>query len=127
MPHHEQTRLSATVGDIFAHRFVLQTSQGNVLADLGPWCAEAFLLTTGAHVHIVGERKPSEIKVRTIALEGGKAVTTDHPAPPYERDQNHVDPRMAVQAAEKAGFIVMGKPRRRLLAWRPEADTPSGV
>jgi hypothetical protein len=34
---------------------------------------------------------------------------------------------MAVQVAEKAGFILMGKPRRRLLAWRPEADTPSGV
>ena len=36
MSHGEQTTLSGDVTDVFAHRFVVKTAKGPVLADLGP-------------------------------------------------------------------------------------------
>ena len=59
--------LSGEVTDIFAHRFVLKTADGKVLADLGPEGAEQVLLTEGDRVELWGELKPSEIKVHSIA------------------------------------------------------------
>ncbi|MGO9005040.1 MAG: hypothetical protein ACLQIQ_21670 [Beijerinckiaceae bacterium] len=86
MPHHEQVNHSGTVGDVFAHRFVLEMSNGNVLADLRPKGAEMFRLKKGEHVRIEGEKKPSEIKVHTISREGGERVVIDHPKPPHEHE-----------------------------------------
>ena len=112
MSHHEQVAHFGTIGDVFAHRFVLEKPTGNLLADLAPKGAEVFPLHKGDRVHIEGEKKPSEIKVRTITLEGGKPVAIDHPG---KHDDKHspVDPRIAVDAAKKAGFEVIGEPHRK--------------
>ena len=124
MPDHEQVKHSGTVGDIFAHRFVLELPQGNVLADLGPKGAKSFRLKKGERVHIEGEKKPSEIKVKTISLEGGKAVDMDHPSPKHEQDD--VDPKIALQAAENAGYFVIGDPRRKPKHFDVRARNPKG-
>jgi hypothetical protein len=111
MPHHEQVKHSGTVGDVFAHRFVLEMSNGNVLADLGPRGAETFRLKEGEHVHIEGEKKPSEIKLRAISRDGGERLVIDHPKPPHEHE--FADPKIALRAAEQAGFDVIGEPHRK--------------
>jgi hypothetical protein len=36
MPPHQTVEYSGAITDVFAHRFVLATAQGNILADLGP-------------------------------------------------------------------------------------------
>lgn len=116
MPHHEQIKLSGTIGDIFAHRFVLKTKDGNVLADIGPRGAEIFTLRSGDKVEVEGEQKPSEIKVQTIQREGEEPVAVDHPKPRHEDDHPHkpfADPKIALKAAEKAGFDIIGEPHRK--------------
>ena len=48
MNHERQIRsLAGHVTDIFSHRFVVQTEQGKVLADLGPEGAERVQLKEG--------------------------------------------------------------------------------
>ncbi len=111
MPHHEQVKIAGTVVDIFAHRFVLDTTKGHVLADIGPKGAEKFHLKMGGTVTIEGEQKPSEIKVTAISMEGGKTVVTDHPRP--HDDKDHVDPKIASDAAVAAGYTVTGKIHRK--------------
>ena len=112
MSHREQVKHFGKVGDVFAHRFVLERPTGNLLADLGPRGAEMFPLQRGDRVQIEGEEKPSEIRVHMIALEGGKPVIIDHPK---KHDDKHgpADPKIAVDAARKAGFEVIGAPRRK--------------
>jgi len=115
MPHHKQVKYSGVVGDVFAHRFVLETSEGHLLADLGPRGAEMFPLEKGRHVHIEGEKKPSEIKVHTISPDGGKPVSIAHPKPPHHDGPHHpfADPSIALKAASKAGFEIVGEPHRK--------------
>ena len=112
MPHPEQVKHVGIVGDVFAHRFVLEMPTGNLLVDLGPRGAEMFPLHKGDRVHIEGEKKPSEIKVRLITLEGGDPVLIDHPK---KHDHKHepADPKIALDAARKAGFEVIGAPHRK--------------
>jgi hypothetical protein len=115
MPHHEQIKHAGTIGDIFAHRFVLKMPEGNVLADLGPKGADMFQLRQGDHVSITGEKKPSEIKVHTICRDGEKPVTIEHPHPKPHHGHEHafVDPSVALKAADKAGYEVAGEPHRK--------------
>jgi hypothetical protein len=80
MSHEEPTKaLSGQVTDIFAHRFVVKTADGKVLADLGPKGAEQVLLKEGDRVELVGELKPSEIKVHSI-----EERRTSAPGPPLK-------------------------------------------
>jgi hypothetical protein len=63
--HKELTQnLSGTVTDVFAHRFVVETGKGKILADLGPKAAERVSLKEGDHVELIGDMKPSELKIR---------------------------------------------------------------
>jgi hypothetical protein len=112
MPIHETVKYSGVVGDVFAHRFILATGEGNVLADLGPKGAELFRLKKGDAVHIAGEKKPSEVKVHTIARDGEPAIVIDHPkkGPPHHE---HADPLIALRAADAAGFTAVGEPHRK--------------
>jgi hypothetical protein len=107
MPH-EETKVTGEITDIFAHRFVVRTTRGNVLADLTPKGAERMTLTEGDQVELIGEQKPSELKVRSIARNGGRAVQIDH-------DDHHelADPEPALKTAATNGFTVLGEPRRK--------------
>jgi hypothetical protein len=81
MSHEEPAKaLSGEVTEIFAHRFVVKTAaDGKVLADLGPKGAEQVLLKEGDRVELVGELKPSEIKVHSI-----EERRTSAPGPPLK-------------------------------------------
>ncbi len=63
MPDHILINLSGEVTDIFAHRFVVKTEAGKILADLGPKGAEQVTLREGDKVTLSGEMKPSELKI----------------------------------------------------------------
>jgi hypothetical protein len=60
MSHDAQTPISGEETDIFAHRFVVKTATGKILADLGPKGAEHVVLKDGDDVKISGEMKQSE-------------------------------------------------------------------
>jgi hypothetical protein len=127
MMKHEIIELSGTITDIFAHRFVIDTKQGRVLADIGPEGAELFVLKPGLAVHVEGERKPSEVKVFRISSEGGATIEVHHrrkhehgPKHEHAKKPGHkkhefedADPEIAVKAAKKAGYKVLGDPRRK--------------
>ncbi|MBV9064846.1 MAG: hypothetical protein JO004_03645 [Methylobacteriaceae bacterium] len=110
MSHNDHTTLTGTVTDIFAHRFVVKTSAGNVLADLTPHGARQVQLREGDTVVLSGERKPSEVKVSRITCNGHTAISIEH-----KGEHKHVgaDPKRAVHAARKNGFAVIGAPRRK--------------
>jgi hypothetical protein len=116
MDHERQTRsLSGQVTDIFAHRFVVKTEKGKVLADLGPKGAEQVPLREGDRVELIGEMKPSELKVHSIARNDGRPILVEHPGKPHHPSQElgDADPRPAFKTAEANGFTVLGKPRRK--------------
>ena len=41
-PPHQTVEYTGAIADVFAHRFVLATAQGNILADFGPKGAALF-------------------------------------------------------------------------------------
>jgi hypothetical protein len=76
MPEQHET-VNGTVTHIFAHRFVVETSKGPVLADLTPHGSEKITLQIGNHVTLEGEMKPSELKVSHLTCNG-KSVRIEH-------------------------------------------------
>ena len=133
MPHHPLLTLSGVIEHVFAHRFTLRTDQAVHLADLGPRGAQAFALSPGLAVTLEGEKRPSEIKVTRIAGQGGDAVDIGHPKPHHGPKAHHhhpdlpADPDKALQAAEQAGWTVVGeadrKPRHfEVLAYQGDGD-----
>ena len=112
-PERHTKILSGRVADIFAHRFVLNTENGKVLADLGPKGAEQVVLKEGDRVELVGELKPSELKVHSIAKNGEPPILLDHPQKPHPHEHDEADPEPALKTAEANGFTVLGKPRRK--------------
>jgi hypothetical protein len=109
-----QTTIAGEVTDIFAHRFVVATAAGKTLADLGPQGAAQVVLREGDAVTLSGEMKPSELKVRRIAKNGGPTIVVEHKGPrPHPGDHDEPDPRLAVKTAEANGFRVLGSPRRK--------------
>jgi hypothetical protein len=112
---HEETTLSGQVTDVFAHRFVVKTANAKVLADLGPKGAELISLKEGDRVELVGDMKPSELKVHSIAKNGAPPVHVEHPPKPHPRQLEHeeADPERALKTVEANGFTVLGRPRRK--------------
>jgi hypothetical protein len=116
MNHERYTRsLSGQVTDIFAHRFVIKTEKGKVLADLGPKGAERVPLREGDQVELVGDMKPSELKVHSIAVDGGRPILVEHPGKPHHppHQLEEPEPVAALKTAEANGLTVLGKPRRK--------------
>jgi hypothetical protein len=114
MSHEEQSKtLSGEVTDIFAHRFVVKTADGKVLADLGPKGADQVPLKAGDRVNLIGNMKPSELKVHSIARNGERPVGIEHPKKPHPHELDEADPGPALKTAEANGFTVLGKPRRK--------------
>ena len=115
MKHKELTQnLSGTVTDVFAHRFVVETGKGKILADLGPKAAERVSLKEGDHVELIGDMKPSELKIRSIAKDGAPPVLVDHPDKlrPHPHELG-ADSKPALKTVEANGFTVLGRPRRK--------------
>jgi hypothetical protein len=108
--------LSGRVTDVFAHRFVVETEEGKILAFLGPKGAErVFSLKEGDHVELTGDMKPSELKVRSIAKNGAPPVLVDHPDKPRPHPHafEEADSNPALKTVEANGFTVLGRPRRK--------------
>lgn len=112
MSHHERMSVSGDVTEIFAHRFVVKTAKGAVLADLGPKGAETVALKRGDRVDLVGEMKPSELKVSSVARNGGPAVSIAH-GKDHKPHHDDADPELALRAARAEGLAVLGSPRRK--------------
>ncbi len=120
MPHNEVVALSGVVLNVFAHRFTIEAEGKVHLADLGPKGAEAFPLSEGAELALKGERRPSEIKVIEISKPGHKPVVIEHKKPhhgpghhPPHHHHREADPNLALRAAEAAGWMPKGEPRRK--------------
>jgi hypothetical protein len=123
MPHHEMISLSGVIQNVFAHRFTLKAKDAVYLADIGPKGAEMFDLVEGEEVKLKGERRPSEIKVTEIAAKGEKAILIAHKKPhhgPKHRPHHHgphhdddADPKLALRAAQAAGWTPRGEPQRK--------------
>lgn len=111
MPH-ERSRLSGKITHIFAHRFVVQTPNGAVLADLTPHGANLVDLRIGAEVELEGERKPSELKVLHFSCDGA-SVEIEHKKKHDHDLHESADPEVAIGAARAAGFEPTGAPRRK--------------
>jgi hypothetical protein len=104
--------VSGKVLHVFAHRFVVETAHGAILADLTPKGVEQMALHVGQHVSLEGEQKPSELKV-TRLTSGARSIAIDHAKKPHEHHHAPADPAIALDAARKAGFDPVGEPRRK--------------
>ncbi len=112
MSHDARTMHTGQVTDVFAHRFVVKTATGKILADLGPKGTERMLVREGDHVEMSGETKPSELKVHRIARNGAQPVIIEHERPQTE-EHAEADPAPALRTVETNGFTVLGVPRRK--------------
>jgi hypothetical protein len=111
MPH-ERSRLSGKITHIFAHRFVVQTPRGAVLADVTPHGMEIVKLRIGAAVELEGEMKPSELKVVRFTCDGA-SIEIEHKKKHDHDLHEAADPEVAVGAVRAAGFEPTGVPRRK--------------
>ncbi len=112
MPHHPEKTVTGKVTHVFAHRFVVDTDAGAVLADLTPHGQEKVRLTVGEHVTLRGEMKPSELKV-SEATRNGETVRIDHNKKHGPDHHAPADPVIVVRAARDAGYEPVGEPRRK--------------
>jgi len=117
MPEH-RTAVSGKILHVFAHRFVVETAKGAILADVTPKGIEKLALHVGDTVSLEGEMKPSELKV-TRFTRGGKTIEVEHKKKPHHDDHHHdhhhepADPAIVLKAARKAGYEPVGTPRRK--------------
>lgn len=106
----DMQEVSGTVWAVFGHRLAIEGPGGRVLADLGPKDAKGIALAVGDEVSLKGERKPTEIKVTAIAVNGGAAREITWPTKP---DHGEADPSLAIAAARAEGYVVAGEPKRK--------------
>lgn len=119
MPHHEERTVSGKITHVFGHRFVVKSGDGDVLCDLTPHGAEEIALRVDDKVKLEGEMKPTELKVfrftrgaKTVEIEH-KPTHHDHHGHGRHHDHGPADPAVVIKAARKAGFKVLGAPRRK--------------
>jgi hypothetical protein len=110
MTDHHTAAVTGKVTHVFGHRFVVETDQGAVLADLTPKGAEQHSLRVGEVVRLQGEMKPSELKVSL--LTAGKTTITIEQKKSHDHHP-HAEPGEALRAAREAGFEPVGEPRRK--------------
>lgn len=110
MPDHKLKTIKGKITHIFAHRFVVETNEGSVLADITPKGLEQAALRIGDTTEIEGEMKPSELKVSRLTI--GKTTVTIDQKKPHEH-HGHADPKTALKSARNAGYEPIGDPRRK--------------
>jgi len=96
----DNVEIAGKITEVFAHRFVVQTTAGKVLADIGPKAAKTIRLEANVAVRIEGERKASEIKVSRIAIGDGEMQKTHHGGPKH--DKHHGKPFGPLEASAMA-------------------------
>jgi hypothetical protein len=111
MPDHQTIAVTGTITHVFGHRFVVETGKGAVLADLTPHGAERHAVHIGQVVSLLGEMKPSELKVSRLTA-GNTTITIEHKKKPHDHHP-HAEPADAIKAARDAGFEPLGRPRRK--------------
>lgn len=111
MPDHPTISITGKVTHVFGHRFVVETSQGAVLADITPKGLAQHALRVGEEIGLSGEMKPSELKVSRLTA-GKKTIVIEHKKKPHDH-LPHAEPGDALQAARDAGFEPLGQPRRK--------------
>lgn len=110
MPDHQTISITGKITHVFDHRFVVETSQGPVLADLTPKGAERHAVRIGEVVSLSGEMKPSELKVSRLTA-GKTTIEIEHHKP--HDHHPHAEPEDAIKAARDASFEPLGQPRRK--------------
>jgi hypothetical protein len=110
MPDHHTVAVTGKVAHVFAHRFVVETDQGVMLADLTPRGAEQHALRIGEVVSLSGEMKPSELKVSQLTV-GKTTIVIEHKKP--HDHHPHAEPSDAIRVARDAGFEPLGQPHRK--------------
>ena len=114
MSEFNQTTLTGEVTDVFAHRFVVRTERGKVLADLGPKGGQQITVLEGDRVTISGEMKHLELKVHAIQKGSGPTISLERKKPHHHPNEQEVaDPKRAVKTVERNGFFVVAPPRRK--------------
>jgi hypothetical protein len=128
MPHDEAiVTIKGTILDVFAHRFVVETAKGKILADFGKHNLEKITIKSGDEVELTGEQKPSELKIYKMTLNGKPVVLE-----PKEKDHHKheemksVDPGIAIHAAKKEHVNVIGKPHRKPQHFEVLGKNPQG-
>lgn len=118
MPHHHVS-ISGKILHVFAHRFVVETEAGAILADVTPKGLDHVTLRVGDTVSLEGEGRPSELKVIRLTLDG-RIVEIEHRKPHHEHHDHHhgphckpADPEVVLRAARKAGYEPAAQPRRK--------------
>jgi len=106
------TRVAGTILHLFAHRFVVDTGGGMVLADVTPKGLERIALRVGDRVELEGEQKPSELKVHRL-MRDGLCIDIEHKKKPHHDDRGPADPAVVLRAARGAGYEPVGVPRRK--------------
>lgn len=118
----DRVSVSGKILHVFAHRFVVQTRAGAILADVTPRGLDHIVLRVGDTVSLEGEAKPSELKVSRLILDG-HTVKIEHKKPHHHDDHHHdhhhhhhhepADPDVVLKAAREAGYEPSAKPRRK--------------
>ena len=111
-PAHPQATVSGKIIHVFAHRFVVQTARGAILADVTPKGLDQVSIRQGDEVSLEGEQKPSELKVTRFTRDG-KTVRIEHEKKHHEKDHPPADPAIVLKSARTAGFEPIGEPRRK--------------
>jgi hypothetical protein len=122
----EKITVSGRVEHVFAHRFTVETSNAVILADLTPHGARHVPLKSGDEVVIVGEQKPSEIRVETIAIgqhtyvmppevEHMRHGPPHHRGPPRQRrlHEDMINTSAMKKLLEDEGYFIVGEARLR--------------
>lgn len=111
----DQVRVSGKIIHLFAHRFVVQTTKGAILADITPRGIEQIALRVGNAVTLEGEMKPSELKVTRLTCEG-RTIEIEHKKKPHHDhhgEHGPADPKIVLKAARAAGYEPVAAPRRK--------------
>jgi hypothetical protein len=108
----ERFKISGKITHVFSHRFVVETPNGAVLADVTPHGVGIVKLRIGADVGLEGERKPSELKVARFICDGQR-IDIEHKKKHEPDHHAAADPKVAIGAARAAGFEPIGEPRRK--------------
>lgn len=115
----EPAKIAGTVTDVFGPRFVVETTAGKVLVDIGPKGPDKVAIKQGEKIEIEGDRNKNQLRARRVTLADGNAYEVDKrgeswrewllgkPAPDGRSSFASADAKKL--AAEK-GYQVTGEP-----------------
>jgi len=115
MPHHRRATIAGRITHVFGHRFVVETENGAILADVTPHGLDSVTLRKGRDVTLEGEMKPTELKVDRFTCDG-ETTRIEHDKHHHGPGHHHhepADPEVALGSAREAGYTPLAAPRRK--------------